>query len=78
MRSLIKAKEAVMDIDKSSGYPIFVDNKMPNGLRIRKRKKQQDMEDPIFYAHEMSKGSPKSLFKKSMKELERLCAKGKV
>lgn len=30
--------------------PVIVE--MPDGLRIRKRKKQQDMEDPIFYAHD--------------------------
>lgn len=42
---------------------------------LLKWEKEQDMKDPIFYAHEMSKGSPNSLYRKSMKHLQTLLEK---
>lgn len=45
-----------------------------NKLGKSKKKKQKD---PIAHAHAMSKGSPKSMFKKSMAELNRMMDKKK-
>lgn len=73
-----KARYAKERKELEAGYEKKFGKKMPTDEEHAKESKAFiSMPDPIAHAHKMSKDSPKTTFKKSMKDLERISKKKK-